>query len=73
MVHASYAFDDMNVASELGLNVAMTDAEDSNPDCEKFSNLHYRRNESGLWFGYDAYIIPALTGRSSLPTLREEE
>jgi hypothetical protein len=73
MIPASYSFDDMNVALELGLNVAMTDAEEQNSDCEEFSHLHFGRNEEGLQLGYEGYIIPSLTGRTAIPTLGEDE
>lgn len=73
LVPDEYAFDDMDVASELGLNVAMTDAEEENPDCEEFAHLHYGRDGEGLHIGYDGYVIPALTGRTAIPTIEADD
>src|SRR6266849_5706244 len=68
LIPESYSFDDVDVASELGLNVAMIGAEESNPDCDEFIHLHFGRSESGLWEGYNGYVIPSLTGRTAIPT-----
>lgn len=73
MIPEVYSFEDMDIASELGLNVAMTDAEEQNPDCDEFSHLHFGRNEKGLLLGYEGYVIPSLTGRTAIPTLGEDE
>ena len=71
LIPGSYSFDDMDVASELGLKVGMIDAEESNPDCDAFLHLHFGRSESGLLQGYNGYVIPSLTGRTAIPTLGE--
>jgi len=57
----------MDIASELGLNVAIIDSEESNPDREEFSHLHYGRNEEGLLLG-TRYPAPQISSRSSAQT-----
>jgi hypothetical protein len=78
MIPEDYNFGDLGIAFDLGLNVTermrMRDfSEEHNPDCEAFIGLHYGKNEAGLWRGYDAYIIPSLTGRKAAPRERREE
>lgn len=70
MIPESWAFDDMDAAYELGLNVTeeMRYADFSgehNPDCEVFNHCQYGDET------YDLFIIPSLTGRAPVSSGEE--